>query len=133
MFTFGLQDIDIRSAYVGNADRNIVPAVLLALLKIWLAGAVLVAALRLFGRGRRWLASIAPLAGMFALFNIGQSCVQAALSTGARSGPHDWTAFSVFVNTGIFIFAVLSFVGFAAISDDGVEHAHPPSPFTANI
>jgi len=118
MLSFGLQDIDIRSAYVGNEQRAIVPAVLLALLKIWLAGAVLFAALGLFRQWRRWLVAIAALAGAFALINIGQTSVQAALATGVRTSQYEWAAFSVFANTGIFVFAVLSFAGFASFAED---------------
>ena len=118
MLSFGLQDIDIRSAYVGNEQRAIVPAVLLALLKIWLAGAVLFAALGIFRQWRRWLVAIAALAGTFALINIGQTSVQAALATGVRTSQYEWAAFSVFANTGIFVFAVLSFAGLAPFAED---------------
>lgn len=118
MLSFGLQDIDVNSAYVGNSERAIVPAVLMALLKAWLAGAVIFAAFALFRHWHRWLLGIAGLAGMFALFNIGQTSLQAALSTGPRSDQYDWAAFSVFVNTGMFIFAVLSFFMVAAVIED---------------
>ncbi len=118
MLAFGLQDIDISSAYLGNGQREIVPAILLALLKLWVAGAVLFSALGLFRHWRRWLASIASLAGMFALINVGQASIQAALATGTRTPQYQWAAFSVFANTGIFVFAMLSFAAFAGFAED---------------
>ena len=118
MLTFGLQDIDIGSAYVGNHQREIVPAISLALLKIWVAGAILFAALGLFPHWRRWLLSVAAFAAMFALINVGQTSVQAALATGARTAQYEWAAFSVFASTGIFVFGMLSFAVFATFAGD---------------
>jgi hypothetical protein len=55
---------------------------------------------------------------MFALINIGQTSLQAPLATGVRTGQYEWAASSVFANSGIFVFAVLSFAGFASFADD---------------
>ena len=118
---FGLQSLDIQSAYIGNSQRNIVPAVLMALFKIWLASAVLFAALGLFAHWRRWLLGIAGLAGVFALLNVAQTSVIAALETGVRSDQYAWAAFSVFANSGILVFAILSFLAFAVF---GAEMNH---------
>jgi hypothetical protein len=121
---FGLQSLDIQSAYIGNSQRNIVPAVLMALFKIWLASTVLFAALGLFAHWRRWLLGIAGMAGVFALLNVAQTSVIAALQTGVRSDQYAWAAFSVFANSGILVFAVLSFATFAVF---GAEMNHDRS------
>lgn len=122
MIFFSLQNVDMKSAYIGNMERAIVPAVLMAFLNIWLAGAILIAALTLFGHWRRWYEMVAGLAGMFIIINVGQAALFAGLAVGDRTYLYDGAAFSVLVNTGLIVFAALAFGLLAAIANepDGV-------------
>jgi Type I phosphodiesterase / nucleotide pyrophosphatase len=125
---FGLQNLDIHSAYIGNSRRDIVPAILMALFKIWLAGTVLFAVLGLFKQWRPWLVGVAGMAGMFTLLNVAQTSVIAALATGPRSDQYAWAAFSVFTNAGILLFAMLSFAVFAAFGAHTSSEEPNPAP-----
>lgn len=124
---FGLQSLDINSAYIGNANRSIIVAVLMALLKIWSAGMVLFAVLGLSNQWRRWLLAIAGMAGLFALLNIAQTSVIAALAIGPRSDQYSWAAFSIFVNSGILVFGMLAFLVFAVFGAERTERSRARS------
>jgi hypothetical protein len=72
------------------------------------------------------------MAGMFALLNVAQTSVIAALATGPRSDQYSWAAFSVFANAGIFLFSMLSFVVLAAVGAlSPREERNEPPPLTS--
>lgn len=105
---YGLQQLDLASAYVGDPARAIVPAALMVLLKVGLASAVLVAALTAFRPWRDVYSRAAALAGMFLLLNLAQAAVRTSLSYGPRTYLYDPAFFSLAIHTGIFVVAMLA-------------------------
>jgi Metalloenzyme superfamily len=108
LFLFTLNNIDVRSAYVGNAMRPIVPAILMALLKIWVTGTILIVALLTFQHWHAMRRRVLTVAAMFLMVNVAQSSLYAAMCFGDRTYLYEMASFSVFTNTCIFVFGVLS-------------------------
>ena len=106
---YQLKHLDLAAAYLGDESRSIHGAVLMVVLKIWLAGVVLMLAAGLFKPWRGCLDDVMAVAAVLVLIQIGQAAVRASLAFAERSHQYDFAAFSMLVHTGVLILGMLAY------------------------
>ncbi len=106
---YQLKHLDLAAAYLGDESRSIHGAVLMVVLKIWLAGVVLMLAAGLFKPWRGYLDDVMAVAAVLVLIQIGQAAVRASLAFAERSHQYDFAAFSMLVHTGVLILGMLAY------------------------
>jgi hypothetical protein len=108
MVNFSLVNIDLRSPFVGNSSRNVGAAAAVGVLSLLAAGWAVLVILRGLCSRLEYLRAAAFAATLIAL-NILQASVYSASAIGVRSRLYEGGAFSVFVNTAIFLLFACSF------------------------
>jgi hypothetical protein len=103
-----LKHLDLMSAHLGEGPAGLLRGSLLVLLKAWLAGAMLVAAVYQSPQWRPFAGLVAAAAGAMLLFNIGQMGLRASFSIDAMTPRFDLYAFSLFVHSAIFVLSLLA-------------------------
>ena len=104
-----LKHLDLAAAYLGDASRSIGGAVLMVLLKSWLAAAVLMCGPLVFGYWRKHMDGLMAMVAMFLLVQIGQASVRAALAVDDLSHQYDYAEFSMLVHTGVLVLGMLAY------------------------
>ncbi|MDE2594065.1 MAG: alkaline phosphatase [Burkholderiales bacterium] len=104
-----LKHLDLAAAYLGDASRSIGGAVLMVLLKSWLAAAVLMCAPLVFGYWRKQMDGLMALVAMFLLVQVGQASIRAALAVDDLSHQYDYAEFSKMVHTGILVLGMMAY------------------------
>ncbi|MGE5450431.1 MAG: alkaline phosphatase [Acidobacteriota bacterium] len=104
-----LKHLDLAAAYLGDASRSIGGAVLMVLLKSWLAALVVIAAPLVFGVWRKQMDSLMALVAMFLLVQIGQASVRAALAVDDLSHQYDYAEFSMLIHTGVLVLGMMAY------------------------
>jgi hypothetical protein len=104
-----LKHLDLAAAYLGDTSRSISGAGLMVVLKIWLAGLVLVGIPMAFKHWRLRLDDVMALAAMCLLVQVGQASIRASLAVNALSYQYDFAEFSMLIHTGILVFGMLAY------------------------
>jgi hypothetical protein len=104
MMLLNMGSIDLKSAYVGDPARAIVPAFLMASFKVWLLFFALLIPVGLFEHLRRRFSAIAGMAGALLLLNVAQLSLLTAMSVHGRTQLYDAMMMSLMLTSAMFVF-----------------------------
>lgn len=104
MMLLNMGSIDLKSAYVGDPARAIVPAFLMVSFKVWLLFFALLIPVGLFEHLRRRFTAIAGMAGALLLLNVAQLSLLTAMSVHGRTQLYDSMMMSLMLTSAMFVF-----------------------------